>query len=60
MYPHERSLVEKLEGKPFALIGINSDLDRDKIKEDHVLHYFRYNRLFLLYPDAVTLMSATP
>ena len=25
MYPHERSLVEKLEGKPFSLIGINSD-----------------------------------
>jgi len=33
MYPHERSLVKKLEGKPFTLIGINSDLDRDKIKE---------------------------
>jgi len=33
MYPHERSLVKKLEGKPFALIGINSDTDRDKIKE---------------------------
>jgi len=25
MYPHERSLVAKLTGKPFALIGINSD-----------------------------------
>ena len=25
MYPHERSLVKKLEGKPFALLGINSD-----------------------------------
>jgi hypothetical protein len=25
MYPHERSLVKRLEGKPFALIGINSD-----------------------------------
>ncbi len=25
MYPHERSLVEELEGKPFALIGVNSD-----------------------------------
>jgi len=33
MYPHERSLVKKLEGKPFALIGINSDTDRDKVKE---------------------------
>jgi thioredoxin family protein len=33
MYPHERSLVKKLEGKPFALLGINSDTDRDALKE---------------------------
>jgi AhpC/TSA family len=25
MYPHERSLVNRLQGKPFALLGINSD-----------------------------------
>ncbi len=25
MYPHERSLVKKLEDKPFALLGVNSD-----------------------------------
>lgn len=25
MYPHERSLVKRLEDKPFALLGINSD-----------------------------------
>jgi hypothetical protein len=28
MFPHERSLVKRLEGKPFALIGVNSDKDR--------------------------------
>ena len=33
MYPHERSLVKRLEGKPFALIGVNSDADKDKLKE---------------------------
>jgi Thioredoxin-like len=33
MYPHERSLVKKLSDKPFALVGINSDTDRDRIKE---------------------------
>jgi hypothetical protein len=33
MYPHERSLVKRLEGKPFALLGINSDSDREKLKE---------------------------
>jgi len=31
MYPHERSLVEKLANKPFALLGVNSDSDRAKI-----------------------------
>lgn len=25
MYPHERSLVQKMEGKPFTLLGVNSD-----------------------------------
>src|ERR1043166_977838 len=25
MFPHERSLVERLKDKPFALIGIDSD-----------------------------------
>jgi hypothetical protein len=33
MYPHERSLVKKLEGKPFVLLGVNSDLDREALKE---------------------------
>ena len=33
MYPHERSLVKKLAGKPFALLGINSDQDRNALKE---------------------------
>ena len=33
MYAHERSLVEKLADKPFALIGVNSDRDLDKIRE---------------------------
>ena len=32
MYPHERSLVKRLAGMPFALIGVNSDRDRDKLK----------------------------
>ena len=32
MYPHERSLVKRLEGKPFALLGINSD-PKDRLRE---------------------------
>ena len=31
MFPHERSLVQRLAGEPFALIGVNSDEERDEI-----------------------------
>jgi hypothetical protein len=33
MYPHERSLVKRLEGKPFVILGINSDADREALKK---------------------------
>ena len=33
MYPHERSLVKRLADAPFALIGMNSDSDREELKE---------------------------
>lgn len=33
MFPHERSLVKQLADKPFALIGVNSDADLEKIQE---------------------------
>jgi peroxiredoxin len=33
MYPHERSLVKKMEGKPFVLVGVNSDMDKKALKE---------------------------
>jgi hypothetical protein len=33
MYPHERSLVKRLEGKPFVLLGVNSDAKRDELKK---------------------------
>src|SRR5437868_12414602 len=32
MYPHERSLVKRLEKSPFTLLGVNSDADRGKLK----------------------------
>jgi peroxiredoxin len=28
LYPHERSLVKTMEGRPFVLVGVNSDDDR--------------------------------
>ncbi len=33
MYPHERSLVKRLAVKPFALLGVNSDQDREELKK---------------------------
>jgi hypothetical protein len=35
MFPHERSPVKRLEGKPFALIGINSDNDKEFAKKQN-------------------------
>ena len=32
MVPHERTLVKRFEGKPFALLGINGDQDSDAAK----------------------------
>ena len=34
MYPHERSLVERLANRPFAIVGVNSDPDLEKLKAD--------------------------
>ena len=33
MYPHERSLVKKFKDRPFAIVGVNSDPDRAKLKK---------------------------
>jgi thioredoxin-like negative regulator of GroEL len=33
MYAHERSLVTRYKDKPFVLLGINSDQDRDALKK---------------------------
>ena len=32
MYPHERSLVKKFEGKPFVILGVNSD-PKDRLRK---------------------------
>ena len=33
MYPHERSLVKRLADKPFALVGVNSDADKQALQQ---------------------------
>ena len=32
MYQHERSLVQRMANRPFVLIGVNSDRDKEKLK----------------------------
>ncbi len=32
MYPHERSLVQKYQDKPFAIVGVNSDPTLDFLR----------------------------
>ncbi|MGI8604075.1 MAG: peroxiredoxin family protein [Verrucomicrobiales bacterium] len=32
MFPHERSLVEKMKDRPFALVGVNSD-PKEKLQQ---------------------------
>lgn len=32
MYPRERSLVKRLEGKPFTILGVNSD-PKDRLRQ---------------------------
>jgi hypothetical protein len=33
MYPHERSLVKRLQDKPFVLLGVNTDDDRETLQK---------------------------
>ncbi len=33
MYGYERSLVEKYQGRPFVLLGVNTDVDRDAVRQ---------------------------
>ena len=33
MFPHERSLVQRLEGKPFVLLGADVGDDRGKVQQ---------------------------
>jgi thiol-disulfide isomerase/thioredoxin len=32
MVPHERSLLKQMEGRPFTILGVNADKDRDSFK----------------------------
>jgi hypothetical protein len=33
MIPHERSLVERMKDRPFVLLGVNTDSDKDEYRK---------------------------
>ncbi len=49
MFPHERSLVEEMKDKPFALIGVNSDT-KERAKESVAKNELNW-RSFWAGPD---------
>lgn len=52
MLPQERALVKRYEGQPFAIVGVNSDADREKLKPALVKHQITW-RSFWDENDAI-------
>ena len=46
MYPHERSLVERLSDKPFILLGVNSDRTRDEFRNAYAREQMSWPSFF--------------
>ncbi len=46
MYPYERSLVQRMQGKPFALLGVNTDRDREQLKKDMASEHITWRSWF--------------
>ncbi|MBI5362534.1 MAG: hypothetical protein HZA53_05095 [Planctomycetes bacterium] len=38
MIPHEKALVERMKNEPFALVGINTDTDKDEYRKQQKKH----------------------
>ena len=49
MYPHERSLVKRLAGKPFAIVGVNSDDDREETVRKRIATYHAVTKPLVNY-----------
>src|SRR5262245_45060569 len=44
--PHERSLVKRLEGKPFALVGVSRNETREGLKQCEGRHGMTWRSFF--------------
>ena len=57
MYPHERSLVEEMKDKPFALVGVNSDQTIERAKKaiaENELHWLSFQNQEEGRPDKIS------
>jgi hypothetical protein len=55
MFPHERSLVQRLAGKPFVLLGVNDDGDDPKLKEKNAKHQITWRSFKNARPQGPSL-----
>jgi hypothetical protein len=55
MIPHERSLVQRLQSKPFALIGVNSDKDPEALKRELATHQVNWRSFKNQLPQGDTI-----
>jgi hypothetical protein len=46
MVPHERSLVKRLENKPFTLLGVNFDDSKDELKKSEDKNHITWRSWF--------------
>jgi hypothetical protein len=46
MEPHERSLVEQMQGRPFVLLGINCDGDRQVVQQVSLRNHLPWHNLW--------------
>jgi len=46
MIPHERELVHRLEGKPFVLLGVNGDEDKERLRFQTKEHQINWRSFY--------------
>jgi thiol-disulfide isomerase/thioredoxin len=46
LVPHERALVKRLAGKPFALVGVNRDASRERLEQCEKKHRITWRSFF--------------
>jgi hypothetical protein len=60
MFPHERSLVERMKTQPFALVGVNSERTDDPaaLKQNLITHQINWRSFKNKRPSGGTTIAA--